>query len=240
MSSRPDGRAPDELRPVRCRRRYLDRVPGSVLWEQGGTRVLCAASWTRGVPRWRKGSGQGWLTAEYGMLPSATTERGVREAKTGRQGGRTMEIQRLIGRVLRAGIDLAALGENTVTLDCDVLQADGGTRAAAVCGAFVALRDACDDLRARGRLKADPLHGQLAAVSVGIVRGRPVLDLDYAEDAEAETDLNVAMNDAGGLIELQGTAEGHAFRRPELDAMLDLADAGIRRLLELQRQARAE
>jgi ribonuclease PH len=192
------------------------------------------------VPPFLKGKGQGWVTAEYGMLPRATHTRSPREAARGRQGGRTMEIQRLVGRSLRAVVDLRALGERTVTVDCDVLQADGGTRTAAVTGAYVALVDAVRRLRADRVLRADPLHGQVAAVSVGIYRGVPVLDLDYAEDAEAETDMNVVMNDAGAFVEVQGTAEGHAFRRVELDRLLDLASAGIATLIGLQREALRE
>jgi len=210
---------------------------GSVLVAFGDTRVLCAASVEERVPPFLKGSGQGWVTAEYGMLPRSTHTRMPREAARGRQGGRTLEIQRLIGRSLRAVMDLAALGERTVTVDCDVLQADGGTRTAAITGGYVALASALRSLKRRGAISRDPLHGQVAAVSVGIHRGIPVLDLDYAEDSQAETDMNVVMNEAGAFIEVQGTAEGHAFRRDELDALLDLAAGGIRTLVDLQRDA---
>jgi ribonuclease PH len=238
--SRPSGRQPDELRSVGFARGFQKHAEGSVLVEFGATRVLCSASVEDRVPPFLKGKGQGWVTAEYGMLPRATHTRSPREAARGRQGGRTMEIQRLVGRSLRAVVDLRALGERTVTVDCDVLQADGGTRTAAVTGAYVALVDAVRRLRADGVLRADPLHGQVAAVSVGIYRGVPVLDLDYAEDAEAETDMNVVMNDAGAFVEVQGTAEGHAFRRVELDRLLDLASAGIATLIGLQREALRE
>ena len=210
-----------------------------MLVEFGATRVLCTASIEDGVPSFLRGKGKGWVTAEYGMLPRATHTRGAREAARGRQSGRTQEIQRLIGRSLRAVIDLAALGERTVTLDCDVLQADGGTRTASITGGYVALADACQALVARRALAAVPLHGQVAAVSVGIVDGAPVLDLDYAEDSSAETDMNVVMQSGGGFVEVQGTAEGHAFRRHELDAMLDLAVSGTATLFALQAQALA-
>jgi ribonuclease PH len=235
---RPGGRAADEMRPVRFTRRYTAHAEGSVLCEFGGTRVLCTASVENGVPAFLRNSGKGWLTAEYGMLPRATHTRTAREAARGRQGGRTQEIQRLIGRSLRACIDLAALGERTVTIDCDVLQADGGTRTAAITGGYIALADAIDMLLKRRQLAASPLHGQVAAVSVGIVRGEPVLDLEYAEDVDAETDMNVVMNSGGAFIEVQGTAEGHAFRREELDAMLNLAAGGTARLFGLQLEAR--
>ena len=208
-----------------------------MLVEFGDTRVLCTASVDEGVPPFLRGKGQGWVTAEYGMLPRATHTRSPREAARGKQSGRTQEIQRLIGRSLRAAVDMAALGERTVTIDCDVLQADGGTRTAAITGAYVALADACDSLRSRGLLAASPLHGQVAAISVGIVRGVPMLDLDYGEDSEAETDMNVVMNNGGAFIEVQGTAEGHAFRRHELDALLNLAASGIGELCALQAQA---
>jgi len=236
---RPGGRAADELRPVRFTRRFTAHAEGSVLCEFGGTRVLCTASVENGVPAFLRNSGRGWLTAEYGMLPRATHTRSAREAARGRQGGRTQEIQRLIGRSLRACIDLGAIGERTITIDCDVLQADGGTRTAAITGGFVALADAVDALQERRLLATSPLHGQVAAVSVGIVKGTPVLDLEYAEDVDAETDMNVVMNSGGAFIEVQGTAEGHAFRREELDAMLNLAVAGTARLFGLQVQARA-
>jgi ribonuclease PH len=235
--ARPSGRAADEMRAVRFERGYTRHAEGSVLVEFGGTRVLCTASIEDGVPGFLRGKGQGWVTAEYGMLPRATHTRSAREAAKGKQSGRTQEIQRLIGRSLRAIIDLGALGERTVTLDCDVLQADGGTRTASITGSYVALVDACAALQKRGALKASPLHGQIAAISVGIVRGTPVLDLDYIEDSQAETDMNVVMKDGGAFVEVQGTAEGHAFRRHELDALLDLAAGGIGRLFELQREA---
>ncbi len=234
---RGSGRAPDELRPVRFQRGYTRHAEGSVLVEFGDTRVVCTASIEDGVPGFLRGRGQGWVTAEYGMLPRATHTRSAREAAQGRQSGRTQEIQRLIGRSLRAIIDLAALGERTVTLDCDVLQADGGTRTASITGSYVALVDACEALVRRGTLAASPLHGQVAAVSVGIVGGTPVLDLDYAEDSAAETDMNVVMKQGGAFVEVQGTAEGHAFRRHELDALLDLAARGIERLFVLQSEA---
>jgi ribonuclease PH len=232
-----DGRAADALRPVRFTRGYTCHAEGSVLVEFGNTRVLCTASVEEGVPSFLRGKSQGWITAEYGMLPRATHTRSPREAARGKQSGRSQEIQRLIGRSLRAALDLGALGERTVTIDCDVLQADGGTRTAAITGAFIALAEACEGLLARRVLAASPLHGQVAAVSVGIVRGMPMLDLDYAEDSEAETDMNVVMNNGGAFIEVQGTAEGHAFRRHELDALLNLAAAGIGELCALQAQA---
>jgi ribonuclease PH len=234
---RPSGRAPDELRPIRFTRHYTRYAEGSVLVEFGETKVLCTASVEPGVPGFLRGKNQGWITAEYGMLPRATHTRGVREAARGRQAGRTQEIQRLIGRSLRAVVDLTALGERSVTLDCDVIQADGGTRTASITGGYVALADAVSGLIARRELLANPLHGQVAAVSVGICAGQSVLDLDYAEDSEAEIDMNVVMNGGGGFIELQGTAEGHAFRRHELDRMLELATRGISRLIELQSAA---
>jgi ribonuclease PH len=240
MPTRSSGRAAGALRPVRFTRGFTRHAEGSVLVEFGETRVLCTASIEDGVPGFLRGRGQGWLTAEYGMLPRATHTRAAREAARGKQTGRTQEIQRLIGRSLRATLDLRALGERTVTLDCDVLQADGGTRTAAITGGYVALADACAALLARRTLAASPLHGQVAAVSVGIVAGSPVLDLDYAEDSEAETDMNVVMNNGGAFIEIQGTAEGHAFRRHELDALLDLAVAGIGELFVRQTSALAE
>ncbi len=235
---RSGGRKADELRPVRFTRGYTRHAEGSVLAEFGDTRVLCTASVDSGVPAFLRNSGKGWLTAEYGMLPRATHTRSAREAARGRQAGRTQEIQRLIGRSLRACIDLGAIGERTITIDCDVLQADGGTRTAAITGGFVALADAVDTLVERRALAASPLHGQVAAISVGIVKGEALLDLDYAEDVEAETDMNVVMNSGGAFIEVQGTAEGHAFRREELDAMLNLAAAGTARLFGLQLEAR--
>jgi ribonuclease PH len=234
---RPSGRRPDELRTIRFTRGFTVHAEGSVLVEFGETRVLCTASVDNGVPAFLRNSGQGWVTAEYGMLPRATHSRSPREAARGRQTGRTQEIQRLIGRSLRACIDLRALGERTVTVDCDVLQADGGTRTAAITGGYVALADAIAALRERRVLESSPIHGQVAAVSVGIVDGTGVLDLDYAEDSAAETDMNVVMNSGGGFIEVQGTAEGHAFRREELDGLLDLAAAGIGRLCALQLEA---
>ncbi len=237
--ARPSGRAPDQLRPVSLQRRYTRHAEGSVLVSFGDTRVLCTASVEEKVPAFLRGKGEGWITAEYGMLPRATAERTQREAARGGQGGRTMEIQRLIGRSLRACVDRNALGEHTITLDCDVLQADGGTRTAAITGAYVALMDAINGLKARNLLKRDPVFGAVAAVSVGIYRGTPVLDLDYAEDSACDTDMNVVMNDGGGFIELQGTAEGHAFRRAELDALLALAHKGVAELCALQRAALA-
>ncbi len=234
---RPSGRAPDELRPIAISRNFTQYAEGSVLVEFGGTKVICTASIDERVPMFLKGKGRGgWVTAEYGMLPRATHTRGGREAARGKQSGRTMEIQRLIGRGLRAVVDLEALGDRTITIDCDVIQADGGTRTAAITGGFVALADAVRHMIARRMIKKNPLHGQVASVSVGIYRGIPVLDLDYAEDSEAETDMNVVMNDAGAFVEVQGTAEGHAFRQDELLAMLDLARAGIADLITLQRQ----
>ena len=236
---RPSNRARDELRPIRLARGYIRHAEGSALIEVGETRVLCTASVEERVPYFRRGSGGGWVTAEYGMLPRSTLDRSPREAARGRQGGRTLEIQRLIGRSLRAVMDLDALGERTITLDCDVIQADGGTRTAAITGAYVALAQSIEGLRRERRFKRSPLVGQVAAVSVGIYRGVPVLDLDYAEDHEAEADLNVVMNEVGAFVEVQGTAEGHAFRRDELNAMLDLAGQGISRLLAHQREALA-
>jgi ribonuclease PH len=234
---RPSGRAPDQLRPITLERRFTKHAEGSVLASFGDTRVLCTASVEEKVPGFLRGKGEGWVTAEYGMLPRATQERTQREAARGGQGGRTMEIQRLIGRSLRACVDRAALGERTITLDCDVLQADGGTRTAAITGAYVALVDAIQGLKRRGAIKRDPVVGAIAAISVGVWNGVPVLDLDYAEDSTCDTDMNVVMNDGGGFIEIQGTAEGHAFRREELDALLALATKGIAELCVLQRQA---
>jgi ribonuclease PH len=234
--ARPSGRAPDELRHVRFSRRHAKHAEGSVLVEFGDTQVLCTASVEDGVPPFLRGKGQGWITAEYGMLPRSTHTRTAREAARGKQSGRTQEIQRLIGRSLRAVADLRALGERTVTLDCDVLQADGGTRTASITGGYVALAEACEQLVRRGLIRANPLHGQVAAVSVGIFSGLPVLDLDYDEDSQAETDMNVVMNNGGAFVEIQGTAEGHAFRRHELDALLNLAAEGIATLFALQAQ----
>lgn len=233
---RPSGRAPDELRPIRITRQFTQHAEGSALVEFGGTRVVCTASVEDRIPPFLKGQAQGWVTAEYGMLPRATHTRTGREAARGRQGGRTMEIQRLIARSLRAVIDLGALGERTITVDCDVIQADGGTRTAAITGGFVALADAVRYLAGKRGIKKNPLYGQVASVSVGIYKNTPILDLDYAEDSEAETDMNVVMNDAGAFVEIQGTAEGHAFRQEELLAMLDLARGGISQLLAIQRQ----
>ena len=234
---RPSARAADQLRPIRITRQFTKHAEGAVLVEFGDTRVICTASVEERVPPFLKGKGRGWVTAEYGMLPRSTNTRMQRESSRGRQDGRTLEIQRLIGRSLRAVIDLEALGERTITLDCDVIQADGGTRTAAITGSFVALTDAVRYLMNRRQVKKNPLHGQVAAVSVGIFQGEPVLDLDYAEDSDAETDMNVIMNDAGAFIELQGTAEGHAFRMEELQAMLELARVGIIKLLDKQREA---
>ncbi|MGC1388140.1 MAG: ribonuclease PH [Steroidobacteraceae bacterium] len=237
---RPSGRAADELRALSFVRGYTSHAEGSVLVGFGATRVLCTASIEEGVPSFLRGKGQGWVTAEYGMLPRATHTRSAREAARGKQTGRTQEIQRLIGRALRAVVDLKGLGDRTVTVDCDVLQADGGTRTAAITGGYVALADAIDHMIRKRVLSANPLHGQVAAVSVGIYRGVAILDLDYDEDSNAETDMNVVMNSGGGFVELQGTAEGHAFRRHELDQLLDLATQGIARLHEAQQSARAE
>ena len=234
--SRPSRRAADELRVCELEADVTRHAEGSVLIRCGDTHVLCTASVENRVPPWLRGSGQGWVTAEYGMLPRATHTRGQREAARGKQSGRTQEIQRLIGRSLRAAVDLNALGEMSVTVDCDVLQADGGTRTASITGGYAALALALGRERKAGRLRTDPLHGRVAAVSVGVFEGEPVLDLDYAEDSKAETDMNVVMNDGGGFIEVQGTAEGHAFRRHELDAMLALAEKGIGELLALQTQ----
>ncbi|MBV5309466.1 ribonuclease PH [Chromatium okenii] len=230
-------RRPDELRPLRFTRSFTRHAEGSVLIECGDTRVLCTASVENQVPPFLRGQGKGWITAEYGMLPRATNQRTVREAAKGKQSGRTLEIQRLIGRSLRAAVDLRALGERTITLDCDVLQADGGTRTASITGAWLALRDAIDQLLARGELAFDPIQTQIAAVSVGIVQGIPVLDLDYTEDSTAETDMNLVMDGNGRFIEVQGTAEGVAFSREELDALLALGTAGIAQLQTAQRAA---
>ncbi|MET0711222.1 MAG: ribonuclease PH [Jiangellaceae bacterium] len=235
---RLDGRSSDQLRPVRITRGWLEHAEGSVLIEFGGTRVLCAASVTEGVPRWRKGTGQGWVTAEYAMLPRSTNTRSDRESVRGRIGGRTHEISRLVGRALRGVIDVSSLGENTVVLDCDVLQADGGTRTAAITGAYVALADAVEWMRGRGLLTSgDVLRGSVAAVSVGVVDGEPMLDLCYDEDVRAETDMNVVMTGDGRFVEIQGTAEGEPFDRPELDALLALAENGCAALTGMQRAA---
>ena len=237
--SRPSGRQPDQMRDVSILRNYTRHAEGSVLVSFGHTRVLCTASVDNKVPGFLRGKGEGWVTAEYGMLPRSTHTRSDREAARGKQGGRTLEIQRLIGRTLRACVDRGALGERTITLDCDVLQADGGTRTAAITGAYVALVDAVNWLKSRKEIKRDPIHGAVAAVSVGIYRGTPVLDLDYAEDSDCDTDMNLVMNDGGGFIELQGTAEGHAFRRDELDALLALGEKGMTELFAAQRAALA-
>ncbi|TQL08515.1 RNAse PH [Pseudomonas sp. SLBN-26] len=237
---RPSGRAADQLRSIRITRNYTKHAEGSVLVEFGDTKVICTASVEAGVPRFLKGQGQGWLTAEYGMLPRSTGERNQREASRGKQGGRTLEIQRLIGRSLRAALDMSKLGENTIYLDCDVIQADGGTRTASITGAMVALVDALKVLKKRGALKGEPLKQMIAAVSVGVYQGEPVLDLDYLEDSAAETDLNVVMTDGGGFIEIQGTAEGEPFQPEQLNAMLALARQGMDELFRIQKAALAD
>jgi ribonuclease PH len=234
---RPSGRQPDQLREIRITRHYTRHAEGSVLVEFGHTKVICTASVDEKVPPFLKGQGRGWVTAEYGMLPRATNTRTQREASSGRPSGRTQEIQRLIGRSLRAVVDLAALGERAIQIDCDVIQADGGTRTASITGAFVALHDAVSVLQERRLIAAWPVRDFVAAVSVGVVEGTPVLDLDYAEDSACETDMNVVMTGSGGLVEVQGTAEGHPFTRAQLDAMVDLAAAGISRLVDAQRAA---
>jgi len=234
---RPSGRALDELRNIVITRRYTKHAAGSTLIECGDTKVICTASIEDRTPPWLKGKGSGWVTAEYGMLPGSTNSRMRREASAGKQSGRTQEIQRLIGRSLRAAVDLSALGERSITVDCDVIQADGGTRTASITGAFVALSDAMQSLLDKGAIKKNPVHGMIAATSVGIYNGKAVLDLDYAEDSTAETDMNVVMNDAGGFIEIQGTAEGHAFRDDELASMLALAKSGINTLIDKQTEA---
>ena len=239
MSARPTGRRADELRPLRITRRYTRHAEGSVLIEAGHTKVVCTASVEEGVPSFLKGKGQGWLTAEYGMLPRATNTRTRREAADGRQSGRTQEIQRLIGRSLRAVTDLARLGERTIKIDCDVLQADGGTRCASITGACVALHDAIAWCRAKGLVAGEPITDFVAAVSVGVVEGTPLLDLDYTEDSGCDTDMNVVMTGAGGFVELQGTAEGTPFTRAEMDALVALAERGIRELIAAQRAALA-
>ncbi|MGB4672972.1 MAG: ribonuclease PH [Azovibrio sp.] len=236
---RPSQRAADELRPVRIIRQYTCHAEGSVLIEMGNTRVLCTASVEENVPPFLRGKGQGWVTAEYGMLPRATHSRSPREAAKGKQSGRTQEIQRLIGRSLRAVTDLAALGERQITLDCDVLQADGGTRCAAITGAWVALHDACEKLLVAGKIAANPLEDHVAAVSVGLFAGTPVLDLDYPEDSGCDTDMNVVMTGRGGIVEIQGTAEGEPFSRAQLNVLIDLAEAGIRQLVATQESALA-
>jgi len=237
LNIRPSGRRADELRPVHIVRHYTRHAEGSVLIECGDTRVICTASVEEGVPPFLKGQGQGWLTAEYGMLPRATTTRSRREAAEGRQSGRTQEIQRLIGRSLRAVVDLLSLGERTLRIDCDVIQADGGTRCAAITGACVAVHDAIAWCKAQGLVTSEPLTDFVAAVSVGVVDGMTVLDLDYEEDADCETDMNVVMTGAGGFVEVQGTAEGKAFSRSELEALLALAEDGIGKLIAAQRHA---
>ena len=239
MTERFDGRHPDQLRQVRITRNWLDHAEGSVLVEFGKTRVLVAASVTEGVPRWLKGQGKGWVTAEYEMLPRSTHTRSDRESRKGKVGGRTHEISRLIGRSLRAVIDYEALGENTIVIDCDVLQADGGTRTASITGAYVALADAVSYLRGRNALKGEPLKGSVAAISVGVVDGTPVLDLPYEEDSTAEVDMNIVMTGDGRLIEVQGTAEGEPFDRAVLDQLLDLGAVGCAELTRLQAEALA-
>ena len=238
--TRPSGRAPQQLREISFTRAFTRHAEGSVLVSFGDTRVICTASAEAGVPRFMRGQGRGWVTAEYGMLPRSTDSRMAREAARGKQGGRTVEIQRLIGRSLRAALDLEKLGENTITLDCDVIQADGGTRTASITGACVALVDAIRSLQAKGLVKQDPLRAMVASVSVGIVDGQPVLDLDYPEDSKADTDMNVIMADGGEFIEIQGTAEGATFSRTELDSMLALAENGIEELIALQKAVLAE
>lgn len=237
--ARPSGRAANQMRAVKITRHYTKHAEGSVLVEFGDTKVICTVSVEAGVPRFLKGQGQGWLTAEYGMLPRATGSRNAREAARGKQGGRTLEIQRLIGRSLRAALDLSKLGENTLYIDCDVIQADGGTRTASITGAMVALVDALSVMKARGMVRQDPLRQWVAAVSVGIHNGQAVLDLDYLEDSDAGTDLNVVMTNAGGFIEVQGTAEGTPFQPEELNAMLELARNGLNELFAAQRSAMA-
>ncbi|MCE1241984.1 ribonuclease PH [Oryzomicrobium sp.] len=234
---RPSQRQPDQLRPVRLTRAFTRHAEGSVLIEMGDTRVLCTASVEENVPPFLRGKGQGWVTAEYGMLPRSTHTRTAREAAKGKQTGRTQEIQRLIGRSLRAVTDLAALGERQITLDCDVLQADGGTRCAAITGAWVALWEACEKLKQAGKIAANPVKDHVAAVSVGIVGGAPVLDLDYPEDSACDTDMNVIMTGGKGLVEVQGTAEGKPFTRAQMTTLLDLAEAGIATLVAVQQEA---
>jgi ribonuclease PH len=234
---RPSGRTSNQLRPIQITRNFTNHAEGSVLIEVGETRVLCTASVESGVPRFLKGKNQGWLTAEYGMLPRATHTRNNREAARGQQSGRTQEIQRLIGRSLRAAVDLELLGENTITIDCDVLQADGGTRTASITGACVALVDALNSMLRKKQIKTNPLKHMIAAISVGIYQGTPVLDLDYAEDSTAETDMNLVMNEDRGIIELQGTAEDGAFNAAELTEMMQLAQQGINEIIEIQKAA---
>lgn len=234
---RPSGRTADQLRPIQFTRHYTKHAEGSVLVEFGDTKVICTASIVSGVPRFLKGTGKGWLTAEYGMLPRSTNERMEREATKGKQGGRTQEIQRLIGRSLRSAIDLSRLGENTITIDCDVIQADGGTRTAAITGSCIALADACSLMLSSGVIKKNPLHFLIASVSVGIYQGIPVLDLDYSEDSSAETDMNIVMTEQGGFIEIQGTAEKQAFSPEQLNTLLGLAQKGTQELFEKQKAA---
>jgi len=234
---RPSGRAPDQIREIKITRRYTKHAEGSVLIEFGDTKVICTATVENRVPGFLKGSGQGWVTAEYGMLPRSTGSRMGREAAKGKQGGRTMEIQRLIGRSLRAAIDLKALGENSITIDCDVIQADGGTRTASITGGFVALSDAVHHMLEKNMLRENPLRHHVASISVGVYQGTPVADLDYAEDSNCETDMNIVMNDAGGFIEIQGTAEGAPFSDDELQSMLQLGRDAIAQLIAKQREA---
>lgn len=234
---RPSGRSADQLRPVTITRNFTCHAEGSVLIEFGNTKVICNASFDSGVPGFLRGKGQGWVTGEYGMLPRSTGSRMRREASQNKQGGRTMEIQRLIGRSLRAIIDMTALGENTIVIDCDVIQADGGTRTASITGGYIALVDAVNKARAEGLIETDPIKAMIASISVGIHNGEPVLDLDYAEDSTAETDMNVVMNDDNQFIEVQGTAEGHPFSPDELNSMLSLAQKGITELFTYQRNA---
>ena len=234
---RPSQRQPDQLRPLRITRNFTRHAEGSVLIEMGDTRVLCTASVEETLPSFLRGRGQGWVTAEYGMLPRSTHTRSAREAAKGKQSGRTQEIQRLIGRSLRAVTDLKVLGERQITLDCDVLQADGGTRCAAITGAWIALFEACAKLVAQGKLAANPIRDQVAAISVGIYQGEAVLDLDYPEDSDCDTDMNVVMTGRGGIVEIQGTAEGEPFSRAQMSQLVDLADAGIRELVAAQKSA---
>jgi ribonuclease PH len=236
---RPSQRQPDQLRAVRITRNFTRHAEGSVLIEMGDTRVLCTASVEENLPPFLRGKGQGWVTAEYGMLPRATHTRSAREAAKGKQTGRTQEIQRLIGRSLRAVTDLKALGERQITLDCDVLQADGGTRCASITGAWIALHEACEKLVAAGKLAANPVRDHVAAISVGIYRGAPVLDLDYPEDSACDTDMNVVMTGAGGIVEVQGTAEGEPFSRAQMNLLMDLAQMGVRQLVAAQQSALA-
>ena len=236
---RAEGRSPQAIRPLKITRGAMHHAEGSALVEMGRTRVLCSATVEDRVPPFLRGKGQGWVTAEYGMLPRATHTRSPREAAKGKQTGRTQEIQRLIGRSLRAVIDLSALGERTVTLDCDVLQADGGTRCASITGAWVALHEACEKLVQAGKLPANPVRDHVAAISVGIYKGSPVLDLDYPEDSDCDTDMNVVMTGAGGIVEIQGTAEREPFTRPQMNTLTDLAEAGIRQLIAAQQRALA-